>query len=373
MLMAGANEPVRVLHVLQRMEAGGTQAFLMNLYRNIDRSKLQFDFLVEYGEKQFYDDEIEAMGGRIYRTTVREDKNLPRFCRYLRDFFAEHQEYNVVHCHTYSIGFFVLGAAERAGVTVRIAHSHNNSMSGLAVPLKIVLRSLFPVHANRFMACSDEAGKFLFGEREFMVVKNAIIVDRFAFDEATRAEVRAELELDGSLVVGSVGRLHFQKNQAFLLDAFKEVHELRPDAKLLLVGNGPLRDELLAKAQAVGVADCLTLLSNRSDMDRLYQAMDVFVLPSLYEGLGIVAIEAQSAGLPTICSNGVAEDANVSPLFSRMALEDSPKAWAEAIVKAADTRDCAGGAAGARAHGFDVRDNAAKMQEWYLGEARDGR
>ncbi len=367
--MAQASEPIRVLHVLQRMEAGGTQAFLMNLYRNIDRSKVQFDFLVVYSEKQFYDDEIESLGGRIYRSTFREDKNLPRFRRFLRGFFFEHPEYIVVHCHAYTIGYFVLKEAERAGVAVRIAHSHNNNMTGITVPIKNVMRALFSVHANRFMACSDEAGRFLFGDRYFTVLKNAIDVDRFAYDEDVRRNVRNELGLEGRFVVGNVGRLHEQKNQSFLLEVFKEIRGIRSDAHLLLVGNGPLRNELMAKAEAFGVANSLTLLSNRSDMDRLYQAMDVFVLPSLFEGLGIVAIEAQSAGLPTVCSNGVAEDANVSPLFSRMALEDSPKAWAEAVVACAGMRDCEAGAAGAKAHGFDVGDNAAKIQEMYLREA----
>lgn len=364
------DEPIRVLHVLQRMEAGGTQAFLMNLYRNIDRSKVQFDFLVEYSEKQFYDDEIETLGGHVYRTTFREDKNLPKFLEYLRGFFADHREYTIVHCHAYTVGYFVLREAERAGVAVRIAHSHNNNMSGATKPLKIVMRSLFSLHANEFMACSEEAGRFLFGNHDFTVVKNAIDVDRYAFDGGVRAEVRGELGLGSSLVVGNVGRLHHQKNQSFLMDVFSEVAGITPDVRLLLVGNGPLREELLEKSSELGISDKMTLLSDRRDMDRLYQAMDVFVLPSLYEGLGIVAIEAQSSGLPTICSDGVAEDADVSPLFGRMSLQDSPKAWAEAIVKAAGARDCAAGAAGARAHGFDVRDNAAKMQEWYLAEAR---
>lgn len=361
--------PVRVLHVLQRMEAGGTQALLMNLYRNIDRDRLQFDFLVEYEQEQFYDEEIESLGGRVYRASIREDFNLPKFIGYLKRFFKEHHEYAVVHCHTYSIGYFVLKAADEAGVPVRIAHSHNNSMSGFTKPLKFILRSLYPVHANRFMACSDEAGRFLFGDRDFTVVKNAIDVNRFVFDEAVRAQVRYELGLSDSLVVGNVGRLHHQKNQTFLLDIFKEIMDVRPEARLLIVGNGPLRENLLSETSSLGIANNTILLSDRKDMDRLYQAMDVFVLPSLYEGLGIVAIEAQSSGLPTICSNGVAEDANVSPLFARMSLEKSPKEWAEAIIKAFGIRDCASGAAGAKSHGFDVKDNALKMQEWYLMEA----
>lgn len=364
-------EPVRVLHVLQRMEAGGTQALLMNLYRNIDRSKLQFDFLVEYTEKQFYDDEIESLGGRIYRSSIREDFNLPRFNRFLKTFFEEHDEYDIVHCHTYSIGYFVLKAADNAGVSIRIAHSHNNRMGGHGVCLKAIMRSLFSIHANQFMACSDEAGRFLFGNRDFTVVKNAIDVDKFAFDKSIRADVRRDLGLDSAFVVGNVGRLHQQKNQTFLLDIFNEVLDISPNSKLLLVGNGPLRESILSKADNLGISDRIVLLSNRSDMDRLYQAMDVFVLPSLFEGLGIVAIEAQSSGLPTICSNGVAEDANVSALFSRMSLSDSPKAWANLIVRMDGIRDSLAGANGVIAHGFDIKDNAENMQAWYLSKARN--
>lgn len=364
-------EPIRVLHVLQRMEAGGTQAFLMNLYRNIDREKVQFDFMVEYAERQFYDDEIESLGGRIFRSSFREDYNLPRFKKFLSDFFAEHPEYRIVHCHAYTIGYFVLKAAEEAGVTVRIAHSHNNNMSGLTVPLKIVMRSLFPVHATHLMAASTEAGRFLFGGRDFTVVKNAIDIDRFHYDADVRRQVRDELDLGCSFVVGNVGRLHQQKNQAFLLDIFNEILALEPKARLLMVGSGPLHDELVRKAESLGICDDIILLSNRSDMNRIYQAMDVFALPSLYEGLGIVAIEAQSSGLPTICSDGVAEDANVSPLFQRVPLDAGATAWARTILGNWGKRDSELGAAGAKEHGFDVRENSAKIQEWYLREGAE--
>ena len=259
--------PVRVLHFVQRMEAGGTQALLINLHRSIDRSKIQFDYLVEYEAPQFYDDEIQRLGGRVYRTSFREDHNLPRFLGDLKRFFAEHSEYDIVHCHCYTVGYFVLKAAEREGIAVRIAHSHNNSMSGATVPLKIVMRSLFPVHATHLMACSREAGKFLFGDRDFTVVKNAIDVGRFTYSEQVREEVRRELGLEGTFVVGNVGRLHHQKNQLFLLDVFAEVTKMRSDARLLMVGDGPLRSELLAKAETLGVSDRLTLLSNRTDIE----------------------------------------------------------------------------------------------------------
>ena len=361
-------DPVRVLHVLQRMEAGGTQAMLMNVYRRIDRSRLQFDFLVEYEESQFYDKEIESLGGRIFRTNLRKDGNILRFMKVLKNLIREN-DYHIIHVHTYSIGYFALKVAEREGVAVRIAHSHSNSMSGFTVPLKIVMKSLFPIHATNFMACSDEAGRFLFGNRNVLIVKNAIDVGKFEFNSKVRDEVRRELGLEDCFVVGNVGRLHQQKNQAFLLKVFREFIALRSDARLLMVGDGPLREELEEKAEKMGISDRLSLLNNRSDMDRLYQAMDVFVLPSLYEGLGIVALEAQSSGLPTICSDGVAEDANVSPLFRRCSLTDAPIEWANAICNVAGTRDSKIGADGVKAHGFDVDKNAVVLQDWYLREA----
>lgn len=365
--------PIRVLHFVQRMEAGGTQALLINLHRSIDRSKIQFDYLVEYEAPQFYDDEVRRLGGRVYRTSFREDHNLPRFVSDLKRFFAEHSEYNIVHCHCYTVGYFVLKAAEHEGVTVRIAHSHSNSMSGAAVPLKIVMRSLFPLHATHFMACSREAGEFLFGKRGFSVVKNAIDVDRFVYNEKIRGEVRRELGFGDSFVIGNVGRLHHQKNQSFLLEVFAKVVEIRPDARLLIVGDGPLKSELLTKAERLNVSDRLTLLSNRTDVNRLYQAMDVFVLPSLYEGLGIVALEAQSSGLVTVCSDGVAEDANVSLLFERCALGASSERWAEVIVAAEGRREPSAGSEGVRAHGFDIASNANKLQRWYLKEVEHER
>lgn len=369
--MTNPDGPVRVLHVLQRMEAGGTQALLMNLYRNIDRSRLQFDFLVEYRERQFYDDEIESLGGRIYRASFREDLNPFRFYSYLRRFFEEHREYRIVHVHAYTIGYLPLRAARRAGVVVRVAHSHNNRMSGHAVAVKKVMRALFPLNANRFMACSEEAGRFLFGDRGFTVVPNAIDAASFAYDPAARAEARAELGFsDDEFVVGSVGRLHHQKNQGFLLEVFAEILKARPGARLLLVGDGPERDALIGRARELGIEGDLVLLSNRHDMPRLYQAMDVFVLTSLYEGLGIVTVEAQASGLPTFVSEGVAAEAEVSPLFRRLDLADGPAAWAQAVLSEPAAARVSR-VDDVRAHGFDVKENAERLQDWYLRETAD--
>ena len=373
------DKPVRILHVLQRMEAGGTQALLMNMYRRIDRTKLQFDFLVEYPDRQFYDDEIEQLGGHVYHTNVRNNANILAFTGVLRHLIEEYG-YRIVHMHTYSIGYFCLREAERCGVPVRIAHSHNNQTTkGLLYVPKLIMQKLYTIHANRFMACSEDAGRYLFGDRRFMVVKNAIDVDSFRYSDSARCEARAELGIpDDDFVVGNVGRLCEQKNQLFLLGVVQKLKASVPSARLLIVGSGPLKEEILSCARRLGIDDSVMILENRHDMTKIYQAMDVFAFPSLFEGLGIAAIEAQAAGLPTLCSDGVAEDADASPSFHRLPANATEDDWEKAISNIACRGDaCDAGSRSARSlsssgyvreAGFDAAENAKAMERWYLDQ-----
>lgn len=218
------SEPIRVLHILQRMEAGGTQALLMSIYRKIDRTKVQFDFLVEYPDEQFYDQEIKNLGGRIYYTNVRNDFNIPKFCKQLRQIFEENPKYRIVHVHTYSIGYFCLKTAQKAGVPVRIAHSHNNeTVHDSKYAFKLIMQKLYTLHATDLFACSDEAGKYLFKNEPFQVLPNAIDSDKFIADDEVRKKIRMEFDLDDKLVIGHVGRFHPQKNHDFLIDIFSEI------------------------------------------------------------------------------------------------------------------------------------------------------
>lgn len=367
------SEPIRVLHILQRMEAGGTQALLMNLYRNIDRSKIQFDFLVEYKEKQFYDDEINALGGRIFRTSIREDYNIFKFCSYLKSFFKEHNEYKIVHVHAFTIGYFCLRAAEKAGVPIRIAHSHNNeTVHDSKYLLKRLMQRLYTLHANELFACSQEAGKYLFGDRQFTVLKNAIDSDAFVANEEIRKEVRAELGLDDCLVIGSVGRLHPQKNQKRLIHIFNKVHEIKSDSKLLLIGSGPLEQELRDEVESLGLQTEIIFMGNRKNMSRLYQAMDVFAMTSLFEGLGIVAVESQAAGIPTVCSDGFPEDIRITPLVVKKNLSDSDDEWAHEILKA-EENPCRHKNMKRKIidSGFDVKSSALELSEYYIKKYKD--
>ena len=311
-------EPIRVLHILQRMEAGGTQALLMNIYRKIDRTKVQFDFLVVYKEKQFYDDEIEKMGGHVYKLSFREDLNLPKFQKDLAVFFTQHHEYKIVHCHAYTIGYFCLKAAKKAGIPVRIAHSHSNAaVHDVKLPLKLIMQKLFTRYSTDLFACSEEAGKFAFKGKKFGIVQNAIDSQKFIADANIREEIRKALRVENKFVVGHVGRMQPEKNHDFLIDVFAELKKSKPDAELILVGTGPLEDKVKSKVVEKGLSDCVHFLGNRKDMNRIYQAMDVFVFPSLFEGLGIVAIEAQAAGVPIVCSEGLPPETDITPIYRK--------------------------------------------------------
>ena len=341
----------------------------MNLYRNMDSERIQFDFLTEYPEEYAYDAEVERRGGHVWRTTVREDHNLIRFRQEVRNLLADHPEYRVVHCHNYTVGNIILSEAERANVTTRIAHAHNNQIvcDSRYLP-KQIMKRFFPIHATDLMACSREAGDFFFRNRSFTVLRNAIDVDDFKPDSVVRANVRAELGIEeATLVVGHVGRLHAQKNHKLLLEAFVCLHSLQPASTLMMVGSGPLHDEICQYIHDLNLDGAVIMLENRHDMNRLYQAMDVFCLPSMFEGLGIVAVEAQAAGLPCVISDHVSAEAILTPLVTVEPLASTPESWANAVIDAAGMPLAhADYTSDIKAKGYDVHGTARRMQEFYL-------
>ena len=365
-------KPIRILHILQRMEAGGTQALLMNIYRNIDRNKVQFDFFVEYMEKQFYDDEIISMGGKIYYNSVREDYNIFKFQNNLEKVLIENPEYRIIHVHAYTIGYFCLRVAKKCGVPVRIAHSHNNSMTyDIKRFIKAFMQKLYTIHATDLFACSEEAGKYLFKDKKFGVLKNAIDTEKFLANIDVRDDIRTELGITDKFVIGHVGRFHQQKNHEFLIDVFEEIHKLKKDAELLLIGSGPLEKQIKDKVEKKNLTKFVKFLGNRSDMDRIYQAMDVFVFPSYFEGLGIVAIEAQAAGIPLVCSEGLPKEANISPLYKKMYLNDGAQKWADVIIgEANNTLSHQNMREYVKKAGFDINSVSSKIQNYYLDKNR---
>ena len=355
--------PIRILHVVTYMGRGGLETMLMNYYRAIDRTKVQFDFLTHRDFRADYDDEIEALGGRIYRLP-----NLNPFSKTylgaLDRFFSEHPEYHIVHSHLDCMSGIPLKAAKKHGVPVRIGHAHNsNQPRDAKYLLKLLYKREIARNATQLFACSEEAGRWMFGGADYCVLNNAIDAVKYSYDIDTRTDVRRSLGLpEDGVVVGHVGRFDPQKNHSFLLNIFAQ---MPGDARLLLVGDGVLRHDAEQQAEKLGIRDRVFFMGVRSDVDRLLQAMDVFLMPSLFEGLPVSIVEAQAAGLPCLISDKVPIECRKTDLVTQISLAASPAEWAEAVLSAAkmprrDTLEQI------RKAGFDIKANAEWLMEFYM-------
>ena len=358
------NQPIRVLHVVTYMGRGGLETMIMNYYRHIDRSKVQFDFLVHRDFRADYDDEIEALGGQIFR--------IPRLIPWsktyltaLERFFRAHPEYKIVHVHQDCLSSVILKAANKCGVPVRIAHSHNSSQDkNIKYLIKLFYKKQIPTYATQLFACSRAAGQWMFGTDNFQVMNNAIDTQKYAFDPGVRESVRNELAIPAETpVLGHVGRFMPAKNHAFLIELFSK---LPPNAYLLLVGDGELREKIEYQARELGVRERIIFTGVRTDVARMLQAMDIFLFPSLYEGLGIAAIEAQTAGLPCLISDGVPmECQKTTGLVYQLPLSAGADRWA---LKAQELLSIQrkSTAHQVKNSGFDIVKNAQWLQAFYL-------
>lgn len=326
-------EPVRVAQVVGKMLGGGVEAVVMNYYRHIDRNKVQFDFLIDSDSTLVPREEIESLGGRVFE--IPPYQHVVEYQRELQRLFKQ-EGWKIVHSHINALSVFPLRAAKTAGVPVRIAHSH--STSGKGEYAKNALKAVLKTQSNRYpthrFACSQFAGEWLFGKGvDFEVVYNAIDLDRFRFNAEARAQARADLGLVGNqFAIGHVGRFTAQKNHMFLIDVFTEVAKRRDDAVLLLVGTGEAGASVKALVDERGLTDRVKFLGQRSDVNRLYQAFDAFVLPSLYEGLGLVGVEAQVSGLPCLLSDAITREVDVTGECKFLPI-DSPIVWADEICR----------------------------------------
>lgn len=337
-------EPIRVAQVVGKMLGGGVEAVVMNYYRHIDRSKVQFDFLVDSDSTLVPREEIESLGGRVFE--IPPYQHVVEYQRVLQRLFKQ-EGWKIVHSHINALSVFPLCAAKKAGVPVRIAHSH--STSGKGEHVKNALKAVLKTQSNRYpthrFACSKFAGEWLFGkDANFEVVYNAIDLDCFRFNAEARAQARADLGLVGNqFAIGHVGRFTAQKNHAFLIDVFTEVAKRRDDAVLLLVGTGEAGASVKALVDERGLTDRVKFLGQRCDVNRLYQAFDAFVLPSLYEGLGLVGVEAQVSGLPCLLSDSITREVDVTGECKFLPIV-SPAVWADEICglkRASENLRCA--------------------------------
>lgn len=378
-----SHNKIKVLHVVGRMHPGGIETLLMNVYRNIDREKYEFHFAVQSPEPSFYDEEIRELGGTIFVQPPPKD-GIRSFRKQLMENMNKYGPYAAVHSHVFGFSGYVLKLADKLGVPVRISHSHNTSDSKSSSPLRNIYRSymrgLIRRHSTDMLGCSRAACESLFGsscwkDGRVDVFPNAITLAPYeSLVQENRQELRRRFGAsDDELLIGHIGRFSKQKNHALLLDSFASLVKQRPKSRLLLCGDGPLRPEMEHKVKELGVADKVSFLGLRKDVPELLGALDAFVLPSLYEGLGIVLIEAQAAGVPCLISEGVPREADLRiGLIERLAVNDSPERWAEAMASLAERKGHGGGEWQARAaalgeRGYDIRVSAAKLERLYAG------
>lgn len=359
------SKPLRIAQIMGKMVGGGVESSVMHYYRAIDKTKIQYDFIIDSDSVFVPREEIEALGGKVIEIPPYQQisKYISTLIKVLKS-----NEYKIVHSHLNTLSVFPLFAAKRAGVRVRIAHSHATMGKGELKRniAKLLLRPLSNVYPTHRFACSESAGRWLFGNNhEFMVVPNAIDLGKFQFDLARRGKVREELGLTGNYVIGNVGRLVATKNQLFLLDLYEHYRLIDPSSKLVIVGSGPMEETIRDRSESLGISDGVILLGLQDNVEDLYQAFDIFVFPSLYEGFGMALLEAQQSGLPCVCSDRIPDEAIVSSRCEKAPL-GRLDLWVSLVSKFSRIERGKQGVSPEASKRFDLDSAAEELAEAYL-------
>lgn len=368
--MVKQKEPIRIAHIVGKWLGGGVEAVIMNYYRHIDRSKIQFDFICDSDSTNIPYEEIEKLGGKVI--IVPPYQKVFKYIKELIKIFKENN-YKIVHSHINTLSVFPLYAAKKAGVSVRIAHSHSttNKKEWKKNLMKLVLRPFSKVFATDYFACSELAGRWLFGDKTFdegkvYVLNNAIDLDKFKYDEKIRKSKRKELGIkDNEIVIGHIGRFVEQKNHRGLIDIFNEIHKLNNETVLILAGQGPLMEEMQEKVKSLDLENSVKFLGQRSDANELYQAFDVFLLPSLYEGLPVVGVEAQAAGLLCILSDDMTKETKVLETTEFLSLYTSPEVWANVVLQSYENYKRKDTIDEITKNNFNIKKEASKLENKY--------
>ena len=369
----------KVCCFVESWESGGIESFLCNVLQHLDLDKFQVDIVTSCLKSSVFTEPLQKIGVRFFELSGDQKKLIQNH----RLFWSliQKERYDVVHLNVFhGLSLYYARLAKKAGVPIRIAHSHNTALrASLTRPIKRLIheiaKRLYSRDATDLWACSETAGKFLFSrkmlkERGFRFVPNGIETEKFRFDPKVRESVRKGLGLDGQFVVGNVGRLCYQKNQEFLLDIFAELKKQEPNSKLLFVGEGELEGVLKQKARQLGVEDSVIFYGISQRIEQLFWAMDVFVFPSRFEGFGIVAVEAQAAGLPVVASEFIPGEANVSEeIFYIVSLKDCAAKWADAVLMCRENKLSREKAANSvKEKGFSIIETTLFMAEKFCSK-----
>ena len=361
------SELIRVLCVLATLNRGGTESVVMNLYRHINREKVQFDFIKHDTRVGDYEEEVVKLGGRVFTCPKYKAYNHMAYEAWWHRHFRMHPEHKIVHGHYFTLAAVYFRLAHRYK-RVTIGHSHAAGMV-IGNPKDLLVKaycSQVARHCDYRLACGRDAGEWLYGDKPFAVVNNAIDTDAYRFSESIRATMRARLTLDDRLVIGNVGNFTIPKNHSFMIELFSELKNEVPSAVLMLVGDGPRRAEFEERAMRLGLADSVLFMGKRDDVPDLLQVMDVFFMPSLSEGLPVAMIEAQASGLPVVCSDIVTTEAKVTERVSFVSLDAPNAEWIRAIRSAAKIKaERSSAVQSVIDAGYDIRAVSYQMQDLY--------
>lgn len=364
---------IRILHVTKELGSGGIESVICNLYHNIDREKIQFDFAMHYDEKGIHEDEVLGLGARVYRfRNLMECGSIGRYKSQWDHFFKTvGKEYQIVHLHYMSHEGMIAEVAKKYGKKV-IAHSHSTTPSGFKLKKaveKMLNRNLVR-NSDVLLACSKQAGIDFFGEKfkkGGIVLKNAIDVEKYTFNSDIRGQMRRKNHLEGKVVIGHVGNYTYHKNQDFMLSIVSEAVKKNPDA--VFIWCGCIKDHDLEHVKQLirehHLEDHIVLAGRCNCVEKWMQAFDVFLFPSIYEGLGVVLIEAQACGLPCVVSDTIPEEAAVTKLMSRCKLTDTPARWAAELTNAYNSTTREVHQEEIAANGYDVRTTAEYLERLY--------
>ena len=378
------NRPVRVLYYIDRLDSGGgAQKFILENIEHINNDKIHIDCLSLDDGNVFKDveDNLCKKNVSLFKLKGIWRIGLIGFIKYifaLNKFFKDHNDYDIIHMHGTSKEFFILYFAKKYNIAVRIVHSHNIDFTTSSCIKKFIGNALkYPLrfYATDYFACSQSAGKWLFGDEKtkddkFHIINNAIDVDKFTFDDKIRKSIRTDMGLNDNFIIGHVGRFSKQKNHDFLLEIFNEIYKTNSTAILLLIGIGDDEKKIKEKAHTMKLDECVYFLGFKNNINEYMQAMDVFLFPSKFEGLGIVLIEAQAAGLPSFTAKEVVpQEAKVTDLLKYISLDESSRVWADAVLNISNDRTIDRKNEIEKA-GYSIEQTANKLEKLYADMAR---
>lgn len=362
---------IRIAHIIGKWVGGGVESVVMNYYRYIDRKQIQFDFICDSDSTNIPYEEIELLGGRVflippYQKPLSYHKTLKTLLK--------KEKYEIIHSHISTMSIFPLFAAKQANIPIRIAHAHSttNKKEKKKNLMKQCLRPFSRLFATNYMCCSELAGRWLFGNNKYeqgevYLLNNAINLNKFVYNEKIRTLKRKELNIDDNILVfGNIGRFVEQKNHSFLIDIFCEIHKQKRNSLLMLVGQGPLEEIIKKKVNDLKLNECVKFLGQRNDVNELYQVFDAFLLPSLYEGLPVVGVEAQTASLPCFFSNAMTKEVKVLESTFFLSLNDDSKKWAKEIVENCESFKRKKTSQEVARKGFSIQEEAKKLSNYYF-------